>query len=95
MREYDRENTNPIIVEEELRFPKGTRNGFRRPMGIALVGGDWLISPSGVKGYIAGRSLDNPEAWIFVIQSEASGWPTTTVEMTSDSFVGFKHLERK
>lgn len=93
MHEYDREGTNPIIIEDELRFPRGTQNAIKRPLGPALVGGDWLVSPSGVRGYVAGRSLDDPELWIFVIQSGLGSTPSTVVEMTSDSFIGFKKVK--
>ena len=97
MRDYDREDTNPIVLVEELQMARGTRDAFVKKLGPALVTGDWLISPSGVKGYIAGRSPDNEGTWIFVIKSSKdAAWPTGVVEMMGDSFIGFRpYVEEK
>jgi hypothetical protein len=92
MRQYDREETNPIIIEENLRLAKGTRRTVAQPLP-ALVSGDWMVSPDGVEGYIAGRSLDDPDMWIFVIKTGESAWARATVEMRTDAFVGFKLKE--
>lgn len=89
MRKYDRETTNPIIIEEEFRFAKGTRHSVKYPVP-GFMTGDWLVSPSGETGYIAGRSLENPELWLFVIKTGPSGWDQQVVEMREDAFVGFK-----
>ena len=93
MRKFDRDTTNPIIIEDELRFPKGTRNVIKTPMAPAFVAGDFLVSPSGVKGYVGGRSLETPGAWIFIVKEDGSSWGSTVVEMMPDSFVGFKKVE--
>jgi hypothetical protein len=89
MRQYDRETTNPIIIEEELRFAKGTANV--RPIHLIpnFVTGDWLIAPNGNEGYIAGRSDEIPGAWIFVLKTGPSPWDRTVMEMLESSFVGF------
>lgn len=93
MRDYDREETSPIILEESLRLARGTKN---QPVGLlpALVSGDWMVSPDGVEGYIAGRSHENPDMWIFVIKTGESIWAQTAVEMRTDAFVGFKLKEK-
>lgn len=95
VRRYDRDTTNPINLEEQFKFARGTRSAVKLPMSPALVTGDWLISPDGVEGYIAGRSLDTPGNWIFVIKTGRSGWDSVVVEMTADSFIGFKHKEKE
>lgn len=95
MRQYDRETTNPIIIEEELRFARGTRRNFKTPPNPNFISGDWLVSPQGVEGYIAGRSLDNPGNWLFVIKTGPSYWDSTVVEMREEAFVGFRKKECK
>jgi hypothetical protein len=60
-----------------------------------FMSGDWVVSPSGVEGYIAGRSLENSELWVFVMKTGPSGWDQKIVEMREDAFVGFKIKQKE
>lgn len=89
----DTDATKPFIVEEELRFARGTRHTLKYPVP-GLLSGDWLVSPSGVEGYLAGRSLDDPSLWVFVMKTGPSGWDQQIVEMREEAFVGFRLKEK-
>lgn len=90
MNDDDEEATNPVILLDQVRLAKGSKTLSYRALPPALVTGDWLVSPTGEEGYIAGRSLDNPGNWLFIIKTGPSGWDSKVVEMTGDAFIGFR-----
>jgi hypothetical protein len=91
----DEDYTDPFIpqLDDDRQLAKGSRT-FPRTMAPAFISGDWLVSPSGVEGYIAGRSSETEGAWLFVIKTGESMWDSTIVEMMPEHFAGFRMKER-
>jgi hypothetical protein len=89
----DEEYTDPMVVVEELRLARGTRRSLTR-VTPPFVSGDWLVSPTGVEGYLAGRSYENPGTWLFVIKTGPGSWDGTVVEMLPEHFEGFRLKEK-
>lgn len=94
MRAYDDDDTQPIVLLERATLARGSQS-IPKSMLPAFVAGDWVVSPSGEEGYIAGRSLETPGAWMFVVKTGPSSWDSTVVEMMPEAFAGFTLKERK
>lgn len=91
----DREDdTKPFaIAPGSAIFAKGTMAHVRQLIP-AFMAGDWLRSPSGTVGYVAGRSCDNPRMWMFVVKTGKGSWDSTVVEMFPEAFIGFKKVKQ-
>jgi hypothetical protein len=87
------DTTNPVILVDSLSRTRRMTLPYRALP--AFLAGDFVISPSGVEGYIAGRSLETPGAWMFVIKNGPGRWDQTMVEMMPRHFLGFRLKERK
>lgn len=92
----DDEYTNPMVLLDSLRAAKGTRDVSRNiALAPLFMTGDWVASPTGVEGYVAGRSLETPGAWVFVMKTGPSAWDGAVIEIMPEHFTGFRLKEKK
>ncbi len=89
MDEIDAEFTNPILLVQDPEI-----ENFRRPFArgtedlvTRISPGDVLVSPSGVRGYVSGRSWSSPRCVVFVITGDQEN---EIVEMETKALAGFR-----